>query len=111
MRALWSQRRQHGMQTGSIGEPRIGERLCVIESSPARVDQPLREAPDGGLVGNENVGALKAAPAIDPDRPGTVDEDVGNPGLAQEAIQRAGADDFGGHRADRLEQLGGPGRG
>ena len=73
--------------------PDVGVRRGVVEAATGRRGEPLGQAADGGVVGEGDGGALEPLAAVEVDLIGTVDQDVGDAGQAQQRLQRAGADD------------------
>ena len=80
------------METGAVGEAEIDVGRCVVEPTASRGRQPLGQPAYRCLVGEGDRAQLEAAPAIEIDGVRPVDEHVGDPGGAQQRLERAGAD-------------------
>ncbi|MDQ1465393.1 MAG: hypothetical protein QOC73_2334 [Actinomycetota bacterium] len=98
-------RRQNRMQPDAVGEPYIRAGNRVVKSTTGGRSKPNCEAPDVTLVAEPHVGGLETAAAIDPDLIGRVDEDVGNPGLAKQDLERARAEQLTAQRLDCRQHL------
>ena len=93
--AVGGDRGQHGVQPDpGVGEPAVDVRAGVVEPAAGRDGQPLGEPADGGLVGEAQPGGLEAGSAVDPDRGRAADQDVGGARVAQQLVERAGADEL-----------------
>ena len=71
---------------------------------PDRGGQPLGQPAHLAVVGEPELGQLQPGAAIDVHLVGAVDQHVGDPGLAQQRVQRSGTDPLPSQRLDRLDQ-------
>ena len=94
-------RRQHRVQSdGELARAEAGQlpvdpRLRLVEATPRRKRQPLRQPAHRGLVGEPDRAAPQTVSVIDPHRIGCRDQYVGGAVRAQQRLQNARPGQFG----------------
>ncbi len=83
------------MQAHATGQPRVDIGAGVVETPPGRRRQPLRETPHVVVRAKDDGRLPQPAPVVDPHLPGSVDQHIGHPGFGEQALKRAGPDQFG----------------
>jgi hypothetical protein len=91
------------MDSGSIRQPRIHERHCIIKPPTDRSSEPLRQPSNLALTWKPQVGLLKTGTSIDKDLIGTIDQDISYPRLAQQRLQRTCTDAVPAQGLHRIE--------
>ncbi len=93
--AVGGDRGQHGVQPDSgLGQPAVDVRAGVVEPTAGRDGQPLGQPAHRGLVGEPQPAGFQAGAAVDPDRGRAADQHVGGARVAQQLVERPGADEL-----------------
>jgi len=103
VRALYGNRREHGVQAHAAGEQPIDIRAGVIKATTGDPGQAHGESADCRLIANHAVRADQAVAAIDPHARAGIDQDVGDQRIGQQRLQRAGPQDLGGQLTARSQ--------
>ena len=77
-----------------VGEPAVDARARVVEAAAGRQREPLGQPPHRRLVGEAHGRSLQPRAPVHPDRAATADEDVRGARIAQQLVERTGADEL-----------------
>ena len=80
------------MYARAVGKSSIREGTRVIEATPASGNQPVRKCPELPLVVDADAAVDDTLPAVDPYRPGAVDQHVTDLAVGQQWLEHAGAE-------------------
>ena len=80
------------MTSAAVGQPQVGERRGVVEAPTGHGGEPLGEPPHRLVVGETYGGRLEPVATVDVDLVGSVDQHVGDAGLPEQRLERAGAE-------------------
>ena len=94
MGALHSDRREHGVQTDTPGKQPIDVRAGVIEATASDPGKTHGESTDGGFIADVAVGSAESLASVDPDPRPRIDQDIGDPRIGEQRLERAGAQDL-----------------
>src|SRR5207344_681225 len=72
------QRRDDGIDTGTVGQAGVDHRGRLVDASADRGDDPVDDAHDVVVVLEDDVGQLQLAGAFDVDLARSVDHDLGD---------------------------------
>ena len=90
-RPVERQRRDDDVHARAVGQPRVAQRLGLVDATPERREDALDRVAQLGLAGEAHVGALEPPGALDPHRPRPVDHHLVDRGVAQQRLERARA--------------------
>ena len=86
------QRRDHDVHARAVREPRVAQRLGLVDPAAERRQDPLDRVAQVALVGEPHRRALEAAAALDPDRRGPAHHHLLDRGIAEQRLERAEAE-------------------
>src|SRR5690625_3519041 len=89
------------MKPRTVTQSHVDVRARVVEATPARGGQTSRETAYRIVVGELHFAVLETITAVDVDLGGPVDENVGDIAIAQEVVERSGADGLSPQRVDK----------
>jgi hypothetical protein len=89
-------RREHGVQTNTPGKQPIDVRAGVIEATTGDPGKTHRESTDRLLIADIAVSPGESVATVDPDTRPRIDQDVGDPRIGEERLQRASPQDLRG---------------
>ncbi len=102
--------REHSVQPGAVGHPRVDPRARVVETTSGLRRQSLREPPHSLVVGEPHLGVLKPVATVEVDVVWSVDEDVGDAINGQQRLERAHSQGLPAQRVDEREHGGAVGQ-
>ena len=91
-RAVERQRRDDDVHARAVGQPRVAERLALVDAPPQRREDALDRVAQVGLAGEARGGRLDAAFTLDPDPAGPVDHHLVDGVVGQEGLERPEAE-------------------
>ena len=87
-RAVERQRRDHDVHARAVGQPRVAQRLGLVDAPAERREDALDRVAQVALVGEAHAGALEPPAALDPHRRRAADHDLVDRGVAQQRLER-----------------------
>ena len=101
-RPVEGERRDHDVDPRAVRQPRVAQRLGLVDAAPEGREDPLDGMAHVGVGGEADVGALQAPGALDPHRPRAVDHDLVDGRVAEQGLERPEPERALGHTRDEL---------
>ena len=92
--AIDGERRNNGVNAGTVGEARVHHRRRFIDAAPNRGDDAVDDAHQVSVIAELNVCGFEKTLALDVNFAESVDQNIGNRGIGEKRFERSQAENF-----------------